>query len=211
MLKEIKFENVSFSFREKVILSEVNFHLGEGEKEEIIGQNGTGKTTLFRLLLRQLKPQKGVVTNTFRNIAYISQVTSTGKDVVQATVKEILSLGLSGKGFFFPKEEKERLAMLSEFWGLTPFLSRPLQDLSGGQQQKVRFALAFLKRPDLYLLDEADAGLDDETKLFLRTQLAQDCQKRGTALLFISHTDGLILPGTLFYELRDGKLERKEI
>ena len=70
----ITFQNISYSFDDKDIFRELQLTINPGDRIALIGDNGTGKTTLLRLVVGEIKPSEGVVTNSFTSIGYVRQV-----------------------------------------------------------------------------------------------------------------------------------------
>ena len=183
----IKMEHVEFRYEGTEILHDVNFAMKDGEFVGILGPNGGGKSTFLRLALGLLKPINGTIQTQEKRIAYIAQTTSISDASFPASVEEVVSLGLVGPhlGWNY-KENKNRLHGTLEEWGLTPFRKRLVNELSGGQLQRVKIAKAVIGEPSLLVLDEPDAGMDDESHHALLTMI-QKQKARGTSILFVSH------------------------
>jgi ATPase subunit of ABC transporter with duplicated ATPase domains len=154
----LKFEEVSFEFgHNKPILSEVDFTLRRGAKVTLMGQNGSGKSTIFNLITGTHKPESG------RIILQNKLTIATAKQVIprvdaELTVRE-----------FFEKCFKEkiyniepRIAEVLEVVNLSAPLDRKVMTFSGGQQARLLLASALIQDPDLLLLDEPTNNLDKE-------------------------------------------------
>ncbi len=154
----LKFEEVSFEFgHNKPILSEVDFTLRRGAKVTLMGQNGSGKSTIFNLITGHYKPESG------RIILQNKLTIATAKQVIprvdaELTVRE-----------FFEKCFKEkiyniepRIAEVLEVVNLSAPLDRKVMTFSGGQQARLLLASALIQDPDLLLLDEPTNNLDKE-------------------------------------------------
>ena len=183
----IKMEHVGFRYEGAEILHDVNFAMKDGEFVGILGPNGGGKSTFLRLALGLLKPINGTIQTQEKRIAYIAQTTSISDASFPASVEEVVSLGLVGPHLSWNyKENKNRLHDTLEEWGLAPFRKRLVNELSGGQLQRVKIAKAVIGEPSLLVLDEPDAGMDDESHHALLTMI-QKQKARGTSILFVSH------------------------
>ena len=112
----ISFKNVSFSFEDKRILSDVNFEIPDGKFIGILGPNGGGKTTLLKLSIGLLKPTEGEIKIHEKRISYISQTTSMNDSSFPATVEEVVGLGLVTPNPFnnFKKKKDKIYKVLKE-------------------------------------------------------------------------------------------------
>lgn len=179
------FKDVSFSYDKEAILEDINFTIEKGDFVGIAGPNGAGKTTLLKLLLGILKPIKGEVDLMTNKISYLKQVTSNNDTMSLSSVEEVLSLAY--KNHFLKKEQKSAIKEAMAMFDIVGLEKRQISELSGGQQQKVSLALAYLKNAELIVMDEPTAGLDSasqEKLLLLFTKLNQE----GKTLVIVSHS-----------------------
>lgn len=156
-------------FGERTLWSDLDFRLEAGEYVAVLGSNGTGKSSLFRALLGQLRLTSGSVSflgeparRGDRRIGYIPQrLEATSAAPVRG--QDLVALGLSGHRFGLPWPSRRRRVAVRqalEQVGGTSLARRPLELLSGGEQQRLRIAQALVDRPRLLLCDEPFAGLD---------------------------------------------------
>ena len=176
----IEAKNVAYSFPDKPIVNDFSTLIQRGDRIGLLGVNGTGKSTLLRLLLQQLEPQSGSIKQgTKLEIAYFDQLRAEidmEKNIIDnlAEGREFIEIG--GK-------EKHVLSYLSDFL-FTPVRARtPLKALSGGEVSRVMLAKLFSKPANLLVLDEPTNDLDVETLELLETRLMDFT---GT-LLVVSH------------------------
>jgi len=165
----VAFENASVAFGRRTIWSGANFELKAGEFVGLIGPNGTGKTTLLRVLLGQVPLAAGSVRVLGRPpgrgnpaIGYVPQRRSLAADLAVRGYDLVL-LGLVGyKWGFGPASAAERRAVdeALEAVGASGYADQPVGLLSGGEQQRLLIAQALLTHPKLLLLDEPLASLD---------------------------------------------------
>jgi len=158
------------------VLRDVELSLAAGTVAWVGGANGTGKTTLLRMLSGILAPDEGQVC--FRGLdgdrerrAYQRQVglVSAGDRALYARLRVRHHLELwMGLAFVPRAQQRDRLEEAAAAFGLTELLERRADRLSLGQRQRVRLALATLHRPGLLLLDEPANSLDDEGLSLLR-------------------------------------------
>ena len=203
----IEIKNVSFAFPNQEVLEDVSFRLEDGQYIGILGPNGGGKSTFLRLVLGLLKPQKGEVVVTDKNISYISQTTAMDDHNFPATVKEVVSLGLvSNKpSFLHHKENKEKVEKVLQKLHIYELRNKLISELSGGQFQRVKIAKALVNEPTLLILDEPDAGMDDESHHAL-IHIIEDLHKDKVNILFVSHHPHDLEEADAIYFIEDGKI-----
>lgn len=159
--------DVSFLREKRVILSDVNFTVDEGDFIAITGPNGGGKTTLLRLILGLLKPTSGEIifcdesgkATTPPAIGYLPQKNSVDAHF-PINVREVVSSGLLATKNLTKSDHDARVAELLDMVGLKELIDRPIGALSGGQLQRALFARAIARRPSLLVLDEPLSYLD---------------------------------------------------
>jgi|GEM_PF-655736 len=166
------------------ILKSVSADLREGRLIALVGADGSGKTTLMRVMAGLLKPQKGTVRIFGEELysEHLSKLQSFCGYMPQQfglytdlSVEENLTLyadlfGLSDL------DRKERFAELLSMTGLTDFTARPAGKLSGGMKQKLGLACALLNRPKILLLDEPSVGVDPLSRRELWAILKKNVQ-----------------------------------
>ncbi len=198
----LTFKNVFLSVGNQSILKNINFTINPGEKVAILGQSGAGKSSVFRLLIRELRPTKGSITLdelslgdiSFSGIqAYrrrIGVIFQDFKLLPQKTVFENISFVLEMCG----KEEKIDLLVpsLLSLVGLKHKIDSFPNTLSGGEKQRTSIARALVHLPSILIADEATGNLDPKNAreicdLFLKLQ-----QERGLTLIFSTHDPILI-------------------
>jgi ATP-binding cassette subfamily F protein 3 len=150
----ITIENLTKSFGGRLLLDGVSFKLNSKERLGVVGRNGHGKTTLFRLIAGEERPDAGtiIVPRNYR-IAYVRQV-------LNFTEPTILEEGMTA----LPESEKEHYWKVEKILGGLGFTSGDMQrapeEFSGGFQVRLNLAKALISEPDLLLLDEPTNYLD---------------------------------------------------
>jgi ABC-2 type transport system ATP-binding protein len=140
----------------------VDLAIAPGETVAILGPNGAGKTTTIEMVLGLTRPDSGTVTLFGKSPAQavaagaVGGMLQTGALVEYLTVRELITMVASVYPRPLPVEHAMRLA------GVTEFAERRTNKLSGGQTQRVRFAIALVSNPDLFMLDEPTAAVDVE-------------------------------------------------
>jgi ATPase subunit of ABC transporter with duplicated ATPase domains len=152
----LSFDTVSFFYNEnRMLLEEASFSVRENAKITIMGQNGAGKSTIFKMITGELKPEEGQVNirpNT--TIAIATQVMRP--DNLEKTIEEFFAQAFAKKMYDLPK----RIADVLEVVHLTAPLDKQIKKFSGGQQARLLLAYALIQEPDILLLDEPTNNLD---------------------------------------------------
>ncbi len=218
----ILFENVSKTYKGNIpALRDASFEIDKGEFVFLVGPSGSGKTTLIRLLLREELPDSGriwvagkdiirlghwkvpylrrnlgCVFQDFRllpsktvaeNVAFALEVIGRPAHVIRLQVPQVLDLvGLGAKASAYPHE------------------------LSGGEQQRVAVARAFVNRPLILLADEPTGNLDPKTSLGIM-RLLDRINRTGTTVVIATHDSGIVdRMRRRVIELRDGEVIRDQ-
>lgn len=152
----VRFENVSFGYdRSKPLLEEANFSIRENAKITIMGQNGAGKSTIFKLITKELDPSAGQVhTDLDSTIAIATQVMSA--ENLDKAIEEFFASAFDKKMYDLPK----RINNVLEIVHLKTTLDKKIKQFSGGQQARLLLAYALIQEPDILLLDEPTNNLD---------------------------------------------------
>jgi zinc transport system ATP-binding protein len=180
----VRFNQVSFSYTESVhVLENASFHIHRGEFIAMVGPNGSGKTTVLKLLFGLEKASCGNIEIFVSNMAYVPQ-SAPADNMFPITVKDIVRMGLLRPLKGYPKEE-ESVAEALEKTGITDLASRAYRSLSGGQKRRSLIARALAASPDLLVLDEPTANMDSESETRLYEALS--FYKGRTTILIVTH------------------------
>jgi len=199
----IDFDRVSKSYeRGQPAVKEVSLHVDKGEFVFIVGASGSGKSTIVRLLLKELEPTEGYITvngkvlNTMRHkdVPYyrrgIGVVFQDFRLLEDRNIYENVAFAchvIGTPGRVIKKQVPETLRLV----GLAgKYRSRPSQ-LSGGEQQRVAVARAIVNRPDILLCDEPTGNLDPKNSLEIM-KLLEEINERGTTVLVVTHNRELV-------------------
>ena len=188
--------DLTYAYQGKALFNHFSIEVQRGEWIAIIGNNGTGKTTLLKLLAGILPLQTGSVAwfdeegaLKSRDKAFVGQHEFSEHSAFPATALEVVMSAYTAKLGFFkhatPSMRQRAKALLSEM-GLEEHLHHRLSDLSGGQRQRVFIAKALLSEPKLLFLDEPTSALDAQftLDLFHRLKLKQ---AQGLTIVMITH------------------------
>ena len=186
-------ESLCLGYENREVLHGLSFALREGEVLSVLGENGTGKSTLLRALLGLKKPNHGRVLYggglTRKQIGYLPQQSPLQKDF-PATAGEVVrsgflnSMGLRAR---YSKDQRARAGEIMAQIGVAQLEKQCFRELSGGQQRRVLLARALAATQKLLLLDEPDAGLDPVAAGELREAIAQLHRERNIAVVMVSH------------------------
>lgn len=182
-MAKLDVNGLNFYFGFTQILKDINFTLHSGEIVSIVGPSGGGKTTLLKVCAGLLDFSEGEVKNDFSSFAFAFQ---DARLLPWKNVLENIMMPLSSN--VKPKELKATAEELALRFGLEKgdFDKYP-KDLSGGMRQRVSFARALIKRPDILFLDEPFSALDIGLKRELQDFVLKGREMHGTGILFITH------------------------
>lgn len=197
----VKFENVSKKFGSAFALKDISFEVEEGEFAFITGPSGAGKTTLIRLLLREVKPDGGKIliegkdigTLSGRDIPFyrrkIGVVFQDFKLLFDRTVYENIALALEVSGETQNEEKKIKEALKQV--GLRGKANLFPKQLAGGELQRTVLARALVAKPRLILADEPTGNLDPTTGRQI-VNLLDQATKDGTTVLMATHNAEIV-------------------
>jgi len=195
-------QNLQFHYPHHPVLDEASFTVKKGELLAILGTNGTGKTTLLKCLNRVLTPRAGTVllddepvarlsrNALARRLGYVEQQRSGSR----ATVFNAVLLGRKPYiQWDVTPRDMEIAAQALETLGMGDYALRFLDELSGGELQKVVIARALAQQPDILLMDEPTSSLDLKNQLEVLRLIRRITRERGIAALVAIHDLNLAL------------------
>lgn len=215
-IPRLEFKDVAFSYQEKrAILSRVSFYVDPGEKVAIIGQNGSGKSTILNLLLRLYTPDSGAITadgvsifqfplDKYRSLfsvvsqepyLFIGDIVEN-IDLVKTASKEDIenAVKVSGVGNYVQRMPE----------GLLTQIGRNGARLSGGEKQKLAVARAMVKDAPIVIFDEATSSFDVESDAYFRDVVSK--QMKDKSVILITHHYEDLSEMDRVYRLTDGIL-----
>ncbi len=182
-MAKLDVSELNFYYGFTQILKGIQFNLNEGQIISIVGPSGGGKTTLLKLCAGLLDVTEGYVSNSFKQSAFAFQ---DPRLLPWKTALENIMMPLDWKlNASLLKEEATSLAL--KFGLESNDLIKYPKDLSGGMRQRVSFARALIKKPDLLFLDEPFSALDIGLKKELQSVVLDACKKENMSVLFITH------------------------
>lgn len=222
MANIIELKNITKVYGDKIktqVLFDVNLAIEEGSFSSIIGQSGSGKSTMLNILGTLDKPSSG-------------EIIINGKEVSKMKPKELAVLRNQTLGFIFQfhyllpefsalenilipyriehgivdKEALKRAEELIELVGLTKVKNNNALKMSGGQQQRTAIARALMNRPKMILADEPTGNLDSDTTEQIYQLMREINRKLGTTFLIITHDQHIAEKADRIIEIKDGRI-----
>ena len=200
----INFDGVSKQYKNSntPALDDINLNIEQGDFVFLVGQSGSGKSSLLRLLLKEEKPTSGTVTVDGINVAKLPNrkvpafrrtmgiVFQDFRLLPGKTVFDNVAFGMEviGKS---KKEIQQRIPALLDLVGLEEKAHRLPSELSGGEQQRVALARAFVNKPKLLLADEPTGNLDPSTSVGIM-KLLDRINRTGTTIVMATHDVAIV-------------------
>jgi zinc/manganese transport system ATP-binding protein len=199
----VRLDRVAAGYSNDPLWTELTLDIAAGEFIAILGGNGTGKTTLLRLLLGQLRPVAGRVevlgsqpSRGNDQVGYVPQQRNFDRDLPLRGV-DLVRLGLDGHrwGVALPsRATTQRVMSALAAVGAESFAAEPVGRLSGGEQQRLRVAQALIADPALVLADEPLLSLDLASQQQICALLDTRRRQAGTAIVVVTHEVNPVLP-----------------
>ena len=184
------FIDINKGFGSKALIIDCKISISNGQCTLLTGKNGTGKSTLLKILAGLEKPDTGkiIINNkTFtwsqgksvllKNIMYLHQHPYMFEGTVEKNLQYLIKV---------TRQPTENIAKAIQWAGLESIIHHNAKSLSGGEKQRVAIARAYLRNPEIVLLDEPTANLDQTAKQ-MTLDLLKQFQNHGTALLIATH------------------------
>lgn len=212
---DISFENVSFAYKNRFVIKEVNLKIEQGKIVALAGVSGSGKTTLIKLLLKFYCVKEGNISIGGKNIFNISAteirekigIVNQNSRLFECSIRENLLLG-------------KRDASESEMWSALKvaqaleFVERlpekldteisSMENLSTGQIQRIILARVLLKNPEILIFDEATSNLDESTEEEFLKEIKENV--KGKTIIIIAYRKASLSLAEFVYFIKDGEI-----
>ena len=187
-------KDVTLGYENKVVAKNLNFKIDQGDYLCVVGENGTGKSTLIKTLLGLIKPLNGeVIANVqgknHKGVGYLPQQTQAQKDF-PASVWEVVLSGVLNNDHRYPfynKKDKAEAEKNMEKLNILDLKKRCYRELSGGQQQRVLLARALCATDSVLILDEPVTGLDPAASMEFYETIKDLNKKENVTIIMVSH------------------------
>lgn len=199
----LRAEGIRFGYKKKPVLEGIDLHVDSGELCSVLGNNGAGKSTLLKCLLGVLCPGDGVILidgddsgslnrrETARRMAYVAQ---QGDRTAGMTVFDAVLMGRRPHITWGVTDHDLDIAQdIIEALGLRDLALRYIDELSGGEAQKVMIARALAQEPGILLLDEPTSNLDMKNQIDVMRTVRQAVEERDIAAIIAIHDINLAL------------------
>lgn len=165
-MSQLECKNITIGYEKEIVVSDVSFSVEKGEYISIVGENGTGKSSILKGILGLIPVKSGEIEFEDRllksHIGYLSQQNPMQKEFPASVYEVVLSGCQNSKGIspFYSKKSKDTARKNIIRLGMEEYIKKSFADLSGGQKQRVLLARALCATERMILLDEPVTGLD---------------------------------------------------
>ncbi|OON97732.1 MAG: heme ABC transporter ATP-binding protein [Candidatus Epulonipiscioides saccharophilum] len=198
----LQFQNVTFAYIKDTVLNDVSFNIYKGEMISIVGKNGSGKSTIAKLICGFFKPNKGKILLNHKDISNLSikerskhigvVLQNPNQMIFKIMIFDEVAFGLRNRGGLNEEQIKKLVYETLKICGLYKFRNWPISALSFGQKKRVTIASILVMGPQIIILDEPTAGQDfrnyTEIMEFLKTLTS-----KGITVIIITHDMHLML------------------
>jgi len=216
MASILSIQNISKSFKTRLVVNDVSFSIEAGQVVGLLGPNGAGKTTSFYMVVGLVNPDDGDILLNQKSIVHLpmfqrarnglSYLPQEASVFRRLTVRENIIVALEAHGIF-GSAKQEKLEMLLEDFSVTPIRDSYGYALSGGERRRVEIARSLAGDPKFILLDEPFAGIDPIAVSDIQ-EIIKKLKSRGIGVLITDHNVRETLGICDFaYIMKDGKIQ----
>lgn len=214
----LKVSNLSFAYnKNNCVLKDISFELPKGKIGIILGKNGCGKTTLLKNILGVLSPLSGTIK--FNDIDLVNIKRSKRAKIVSYVPQDfifgdltvfdtILTGRISYFNYFCRYEDEQIVKKIIQELKIEHLSNTNVNNLSGGEKQKVAIARALVSSPSLIIFDEPTGSLDIENEYLILNEAKKLAIEKNITILIAIHDINLALKyGDYFYMIKDKKIK----
>lgn len=201
----IKISDLNFRYDKSspLVLKNINLDIPKGIYLSVIGENGSCKTTLIKLILGLLSPVSGSIQLHTSKVSYVPQRVETFNSEFPITVYEILKTHAKALHLDVKSAVKDALDKVN----MADYKNSLIGNLSGGQQQRIFIARALMGNPDLIILDEPSTGVDVKNQKEIYSILSSYNKEHNTTIISIEHNlDTALNYSTHILKIKDGSI-----
>jgi len=186
-LTQIKCNNLTVGYNKSAAAPPITFALSQGDFLAVVGENGTGKSTLIKTLVGLIPEISGEFSIDKKTVGYLSQSTDVAADF-PATVGEVVLSGCRlGLRPFYTKAQKNEAHKYMCLLGIDALTKKSFSKLSGGQRQRVLLARALCSATKTLVLDEPAAALDVNASTDMYALISHLNRNQGLTVIMVSH------------------------
>lgn len=218
----IEFRNVVKAYSSSIVaVDNINFRIEKGDFAFLIGSSGSGKSTIIKLMLKELDPTSGEIYIDGQNITKLKRkripylrrsmgvIFQDFRLIEEKTVYENVAFAMQIINAM-PSHIKKRVPTVLKLVGLEGKENMYPNELSGGEQQRVAIARALVNNPSVIIADEPTGNLDPHTAWEIM-DLLQEINLRGTTIVMATHAEDIVnAMGHRVIELRNGHIVRDD-
>ena len=195
----IEVKNLSFKYDDNIILKNLNFSIEKQDFIGIIGNNGTGKSTLIKLLVHEMEANEGQILidgveiksfTDWGRIGYVNQVDRNNPIAFPISCAELIVLNLYDDFNIFNRPRKghwKKVRESLELVNMLDYYDRDFNSLSGGQKQRIMIAKALVHNPDILIFDEPTVGVDQDNSQAFFHLLKHLNERHKKTIIMVTH------------------------
>ncbi|ADD03681.1 ABC-type transport system ATP-binding protein (probable substrate spermidine/putrescine) [Natrialba magadii ATCC 43099] len=212
----LQVENVRKEYDDVLAVEDASFTVEDGEFVSILGPSGSGKSTMLRMVAGFESPTSGDIRINGENVVGVPSFERDTNMVFQnlalfphLTVAENIAFGLKRRGVGREEREK-RIEDILEVVELSGYGDRDIDQMSGGEQQRIALARAIVNEPSIILLDEPLASLDRKLRQHMKFELQRIQEETGITFLYVTHDQEVAMSiSDRMVILNEGQIEQK--
>ncbi len=210
----LEIKNLSSGYYKDEVIKDISFNIEKGKTTILLGPNGSGKSTLIKTIVGILKPKKGEIILDGEDLAKMSEINraklvsyvSQEHSITSLSVYDTILLGrLSSFGLVAKNEDHKKVEELIEEFKLESIALKNVDELSGGERQKVAIARALVNEPKVIVFDEPTSNLDISNELLILDEIQKILVEKEIHVIIAIHDINIALQyGDKIIGIKDG-------